>query len=107
MDIDTSKLDALMLTGESLTTYFRANRKHAGLLAEGILVLTNQRFVWMEDDGAPIAATYDETVGAAAHDTHLSLRLQDEWLQLFFDRPRVAADAAKTIGVVLNKHRGA
>lgn len=106
MQIDTSKLDAMMKPGESLTTYFRANRKQAGLLAEGILVLTNQRFLWMEDTGAPIGATFDETVGAAAHDTHLSLRFQSEWLQLFFDRPRVATDAAKNIGVLLNKHRG-
>ncbi len=107
MNIDTSKLDALMQAGESLTTYFRANRKQAGLLAEGILVLTNQRFLWMEDHGAPIAATYVETVGAAAHDTHLALRFQTEWLNLFFDRPRVATDAAKNIGLLLGKHRGA
>lgn len=107
MKIDTSQLDKLMQPGESLTTYFRANRKQSGLLEEGILVLTNQRFLWMEDSGEPIAATYDQTVGAAAHDTHLSLRFQEEWLQLFFDRPRVATDAAKNIGVLLNKHRGA
>ncbi|MHC5019519.1 MAG: hypothetical protein ACYTGX_05300 [Planctomycetota bacterium] len=106
MDIDTSKLDALMQPGESLSSYFRANRKQAGLLDEGILVLTNQRFLWMENTGDPITATYDQTIGAAAHDTHLALRFQEEWLNLFFDRPRVAADAAKNIGVLLNKHRG-
>ena len=97
----------LLGPGEELTTFFRGQRKQAGLLSDGILVLTTKRFLWVEETGDPLAATFADTVGVAQHEHHLALRFTHAWLAIFCAKPSVAKDAARQIALALKQARRA
>lgn len=103
--MDTGQLMGLLGEGEELTAFHRGQRKQAGLLNDGILVLTNKRFLWVEESGDPVTATFDQTVGVVHHDQHLSLRFDHDWLSIFCAKPMVAKQAAQQCAVALNNHR--
>ena len=107
MAMDTDRLMGLLGSGEELATFFRGQRKRSGLLADGILVLTNKRFLWVEEAGNPVAATFDETVGVVSHEHHLSLRFKHDWVSIFCAKPQVAKDAARQVAQALKTHRAA
>ena len=75
------------------------------LEGEGILVLTNRRFLWVEEAGEPVTATFADTVGVAHHEHHLALRFTHDWLSIFCAKPMVAKDAARQVAVALKGWR--
>lgn len=97
----------LLGDGEELTTFFRGQRKQAGLLSDGILVLTTKRILWVEETGDPVAATFADTVGVAQHEHHLSVRFANAWLSVFCAKPSVAKDAARQIALAWKNARKA
>jgi hypothetical protein len=105
--VDTNHLMGLLEPGEDLSTFFRGQRKQSGLLADGILVLTTKRLLWVEEAGAPVAATFADTLGVAQHEHHLSVRFAHAWLSIFCAKPSVAKDAARQIGLAWKQARKA
>lgn len=105
--MDTNRLMGLLGPGEDLTTFFRGQRKQLGLLADGILVLTTKRILWVEETGDPLAATFADTVGVAQHEQHVSLRFAHAWLSIFCAKPSVAKDAARQIALAWKNARKA